>query len=141
MAIAAFGAWHELNAAAHSVLDDGAAIPAHALIETYSVLTGFPPPHRAPPALVDEWLDSRFPTVLASPGPSEQRELVRVMTRERRAGGAIYDALVGLTAKLHGAVLITADRRAAQTYELVGVEVRWLTGDPEYPRALHPRGT
>ena len=133
VAIAAFGAWHELNAVACSVLDEGAAIPAHALIETYSVLTGFPPPHRAPLGLVDEWLDSRFPSVLATPGPSEQRELIRVMARDGRAGGAIYDALVGLTAKLHGAALVTADRRAAQTYELIGVEVRWLDLTPPTP--------
>lgn len=133
MAVAAFGAWHELNASACTVLDGGAAIPAHALIETYSVLTGFPPPHRAPPGLVDEWLDSRFPTVLAAPGPSEQREVVRVMARSGRGDGAIYDALVGLTAKLHGALLVTADRRAAQTYELIGVEVRWLDLTPPAP--------
>jgi predicted nucleic acid-binding protein len=133
VAVAAFGEWHELNAAACSVLDQGVAIPAHALIETYSVLTGFPPPHRAPPGLVDEWLDSRFPSVLAPPGPSEQRELVRLMARDGRGGGAIYDALVGLTAKLHGAVLVTADRRAAQTYELIGVEVRWLDLTPPAP--------
>jgi predicted nucleic acid-binding protein len=131
--IAAFGEWHELNAAACSVLDEGAVIPAHALIETYSVLTGFPPPHRAPPRLVDEWLDSRFPTVLAPPGPSEHRELVRLLAREGRAGGAIYDALVGLTAKVHGALLVTADRRAALTYELIGVEARYLSLQPPAP--------
>ena len=133
VAIAAFGTWHELNDAACSVLDGGATIPAHALIETYSVRTGFPPPHRAPPGLVDEWLDSRFPSVWAPPSPSEQRELVRVMARAGRAGGAIYDALVGLTAKLHGAVLVTADRRAAETYELIGVEVRYLDLTPPGP--------
>jgi predicted nucleic acid-binding protein len=126
VAIAAFGEWHELNALACSVLDEGAAIPAHALVETYAVLTGFPPPHRAPPALVDEWLDSRFPSVLAPPGPSEHRELVRLLARGGRGGGAVYDALVGLTAKLHGVALVTADRRAAQSYELIGVAVRWL---------------
>ena len=46
VAVAAFGEWHELNARAVEVLDQGAALPAHALLETYSVLTGFPPPHR-----------------------------------------------------------------------------------------------
>jgi hypothetical protein len=78
-------------------------------------------------------IDSRFPSVLAPPGPSEQRELIRVMARDGRARGAIYDALVGLTAKLHGAALVTADRRAAQTYELIGVEVRWLDLTPPAP--------
>lgn len=131
VAIAAFGEWHALNAAACSVLDEGAAIPAHALIETYSVLTGFPPPHRASPGLVDEWLDSRFASVLDPPGATEKRALVRSMALHGRSGGAIYDALVGLTARMHGAVLVTADRRAAHSYEIVGAEVRFLDG----PRA------
>lgn len=128
MAIAAFGEWHELNDVACSVLDEGAAIPAHAMIETWSVLTGFPPPHRAPPGLVDAWLDDRFPLILPSPGTAELRELVRTMAREGHTGGSIYDALVALTAKLHGAILVTADRRATSTYELIGVEVRQLVG-------------
>jgi hypothetical protein len=50
------------------VLDTGAALPAHALLETYSVLTGFPPPHRAAPDLVGEWLDDRFPMILSPRG-------------------------------------------------------------------------
>ena len=128
VAIAAFGEWHELNVAACSVLDEGAAIPAHALLETYSVLTGFPPPHRAAPALVDTWLDDRFLIILPPPAADEQRDLVRTMAREARPGGAIYDALVALTAKLEGAVLVTADERAMRTYELIGVEVRRLGG-------------
>lgn len=126
VAIAAFGEWHELNAEACTILDEGAAIPAHAMLETYSVLTGFPPPHRATPDLVDTWLDDRFPTILPPPPADEQRDLVRTMAREGRPGGAIYDALVALTAKLAGAALITADGRAVPIYELVGVEVRRL---------------
>jgi hypothetical protein len=43
VAVAAFGDWHRLNGAARAVLDRGATIPAHALLETYSVLTEFPP--------------------------------------------------------------------------------------------------
>lgn len=39
-------------------------LPAHCLLETYSVLTGFPPPHRAAPRLVDEWLKGRFAAIL-----------------------------------------------------------------------------
>jgi predicted nucleic acid-binding protein len=41
-------------------------------------------------------------------------------------GGAVYDALVALTAKRAGATLVTADRRAASIYELVGVSFRRL---------------
>lgn len=126
VAIAAFGDWHRLNEPARAVLDEGMALPAHALLETYSVLTGFPPPHRAAPDLVDAWLDDRFPAILAAPPPQEQRALVRRLASTGRVGDAVYDALVALTARLAGAVLVTADARAAATYELVGVELRRL---------------
>ena len=128
IAIAAFGEWHELNDIAARIVDEGAAIPAHALLETYSVLTGFPPPHRAPAELVDVWLEDRFPRILSPPGADEQRDLVRRLARAGRIGGAVYDALVALTARIAGATLTTADRRAIPVYELVGVEVRFLDG-------------
>ena len=127
IAVAAFGEWHELNVLARRVLDCGAALPAHALLETYSVLTGFPPPYRASPGLVAEWLDSRFPLVLPPPEIDQQRDLIRRLAGEGRTGGAVYDSLVALTAKLGNATLITADQRAVGTYELVGVDVELLT--------------
>lgn len=132
VAVAAFGDWHQEEARA--VLDEGAALPAHALLETYSVLTGFPPPHRAAPELVDAWLDDRFSIILAPPAPHEQRDLVRRLASTGRTGGAVYDAVVALTARLAGAVLVTADARVASLYELVGVQLHRL-GDP------HPPGT
>jgi predicted nucleic acid-binding protein len=121
VAVAAFGEWHELNARAMGILDQGAVLPAHALLETYSVLTGFPPPHRAPPDVVITWLEGRFEAILPSPGVDEQRALVRRLTDLGRTGGAVYDALVGLTARLAGATLVTADRRAVPIYEALGV--------------------
>lgn len=130
VAIAGFGEWHELNEPARSILDQGVAIPVHAMLETWSVLTGFPPPHRAAPRLVDTWLDDRFSEVLPPPGVGEQRDLVRRLTGAGRMGGAVYDALVALTAKIAGAVLVTADARAVATYELVGVELRPLVEPP-----------
>ena len=126
VAIAAFGDWHALNERAVRVLDDGAAIPAHARLETYSVLTGFPPPHRAPAELVVTWLADRFSKVLAPPSAHEQKEMLALLAGAGRLGGAVYDALVALTAKRAGATLVTADRRAASIYELVGVSFRRL---------------
>jgi len=124
VAIAAFGEWHELNDAAARVVEEGAVIPAHALLETYSVLTGFPPPYRAPAETVDTWLDDRFPHVLAPPSADDQRKLVRQLARSGRIGGAVYDALVALTARNAGAILASADRRAIQLYDFLGVEVQ-----------------
>lgn len=36
------------------------------------------------------------------------------------AGGAVYDAIVGATAREHDATLLTLDRRARRTYSAVG---------------------
>lgn len=129
VAIAAFGPWHEHHDAARAVLDAGAALPAHALLETYSVLTGFPPPHRASGSVVDTWLDSRFVRILPSPTAAQQRDLVRKLAAAGRIGGAVYDGLVALTALRAGATLVTADRRAASLYALVGAEVRTLASE------------
>lgn len=126
VAVAAFGDWHCLNEPACAVVDEGVVVPAHALLETFAVLTGFPPPHRAPPALVVAWLDDRFPDVLAPPPASEHGQLLRRLAAAGRAGGSVYDAIVGLTARLAGATLVTADDRVAAVYEMVGVEVRRL---------------
>ncbi len=128
VAIAAFGEWHTLNEAARFLLDEaeGVTLPVHALLETYSVLTGFPPPHRAPPGLVLTWLEERFPTILPPPPPRQQRDLLRRLVGAGRIGGAVYDGLVALTARRSGATLVTADRRAAAVYETIGVEFRLL---------------
>lgn len=125
-AVAAFGEWNELNAPARAVLDAGAAIPAHALLETYSVLTAFPPPHRAPPSVVNLWIESRFSAILPPPNAAEHRDLLRNLAKDGRIGGAVYDALVALSARRAGATLVTADRRAASLYALVGVDVQPL---------------
>jgi predicted nucleic acid-binding protein len=126
VAIAAFGEWHQLNSPARSVLDNGATLPAHALLETYSVLTGFPPPHRAPPRLVEAWLVDGFSDILPAPSAAEQRTLIHTLSAAGRIGGAVYDALVALTAKLAGAALVTADKRALGVYELLGADVHLL---------------
>jgi hypothetical protein len=109
-----------------AVLDHGAALPAHALLETYSVLTGFPPPHRAPANVVVAWLEDRFEAILPSPSVPDQRDLVRRLASLGRTGGAIYDAIIGLSAQRAGATLLTADRRALQVYEALGVPFQLL---------------
>lgn len=126
VAVAALGEWHELHRRAVDVLDAGPAVPVHALLETWSVLTGFPPPHRAPMEVVREWLEDRFKVVLDPPEVEEQRALVRQMAELGRPGGAIYDALIGLTARRAGATLISADRRAAAIYDLLEVPFEML---------------
>jgi predicted nucleic acid-binding protein len=97
-------------------------LSGHALAETYSVLTRLPGDARLAPADAARLLEARFssPLVLSS---SQARKLPDTLSRLGIAGGAVYDALVALAAKEHGAALATRDARARGTYDAVGVMV------------------
>ena len=51
------------------------------------------------------------------------RRLPVMLSRAGVAGGAVWDALVGLAAAEHGAQLATRDGRAKATYEAIGADV------------------
>lgn len=124
--VAGFASWHEAHDPATAVLARSPRLPAHVLIESFSVLTRLPPPHRAPAEVVQAFLAERFAEVpLTLPG-SAHRELLRLASRDGLLGGAIYDAVVAATAKHAGATLVTRDRRAVPVYELVGVPYELL---------------
>jgi predicted nucleic acid-binding protein len=120
--VAAFASWHEGHASAAAALARRPRVPAHVLLETYSVLTRLPPPHRAPAPLVAAFLGERFSSPpLALPG-AEHARLVARAAETGIVGGSIHDALVAATVRHAGARLLTRDRRAAPTYERLGVE-------------------
>lgn len=50
------------------------------------------------------------------------RDLVERLGRARITGGSAYDALVAATSRHHGLRLLTRDRRARATYDVIGVE-------------------
>jgi toxin FitB len=101
-------------------------LSGHALVETYSVLTRLPGDARLAPADAARLLTARFPSPLVLSN-SRARKLPGTLSRLGIAGGAVYDALVALAAKEHGAALATRDARARGTYEAVGVEVIIVT--------------
>jgi predicted nucleic acid-binding protein len=119
--IAGFASWHEGHSAASAVLARKPRLPAHVLVESYSVLTRLPAPHRAPVDVVETFLDERFPQTLLTLSGTAHRALLAAAVSAGLAGGAIYDALIAATAKQARAVLLTRDRRALATYERVGV--------------------
>jgi len=124
--VAAFASWHEAHAQAVAQLVRQPRLPAHVALETYSVLTRLPPPHRAPAEIVDAFLSATFPhPTLSLPGGA-QRALVKLAARVGLTGGAIYDLLIGATAKQARATLLTRDRRALAAYEAVGVSFELL---------------
>jgi predicted nucleic acid-binding protein len=120
--VAAFATWHEAHRGAAAVLARRPRVPAHVLIETYSVLTRLPAPHRAPGAVVARFLEDRFeqsPLVLAA---GAYAKLIARAADAGLAGGSLYDAVVATTAAQARARLLTRDRRAVPAYDFVGVE-------------------
>lgn len=97
-------------------------LPAQVAVETYSVLTRLPPPHRAEPALVQGFLAEQFPSPLLTLSPGGHRDILARLASANMGGGSVYDAVVAATALESKVVLVTRDRRALPVYELIGVE-------------------
>jgi len=126
LVVAAFATWHEHHESARRVLDGGVRLIEHCALETYSVLTRLPPPHRSPGPVVREFMHSRFPEpFLRLTGPA-YRTFILGLPDRGVTGGAAYDALVAATAAASGAELFSCDRRAAAIYDGYGVRTRFL---------------
>lgn len=125
--VASFASWHENHGVAAAAVARVDAIVAHCLLETFSVLTRLPAPHRMTPPVVATFLDKSFGDhpVFALPA-TQQRTLVATCVSHGLAGGAIYDALIAATCTHGGLKLLTLDTRARPTYALLGVEHEML---------------
>ena len=103
------------------------SLPEHAALETYSVLTRLADPDRVAPEVAAALIRDNFVgRILPSIPPRSLGGWLQRLAAAGISGGAIYDASIAETARLAGATLVTADRRAASTYRAVGVEVRML---------------
>jgi predicted nucleic acid-binding protein len=98
------------------------ALSGHALAETYSVLTRLPGDLRLAPADAALLLHERFGPPLTLRADTSA-ELIERLADCNIAGGAVYDALVGLAAIEHDVELGTRDGRARATYDVLGVRV------------------
>ena len=122
--IAALSSWHEQHQAAAAALREVRALPAHVVIEVYSVLTRLPGGLAVPAPTAASVLGRRFNEApLTLPG-AERRHLVDSLARAGVFGGATYDGLVALEAAAHDSVLLTLDQRAQGTYRRLGVSFR-----------------
>lgn len=124
--IAAFSSWNEHHKAALAALGETRDLVAHVELEAYSVLTRLPEPFRAEAALVADYLREDFAGRRMILPESAQRSLVKRLSGLSISGGAVYDALVAATADHHNRALLSCDRRAARTYDLLGVDVTYL---------------
>jgi len=118
--VAAVCGWHVHHAAAAAEIErrlergERMAVAAHAVAETYAVLTRLPPPHRLSAA--DAWALVRTnfvepATLITLDGPAH----VAVLAQSADAGvggGRTYDALIAACAEASGAkALLTFNRR------------------------------
>ena len=126
LVVAAFASWHERHAAARRTLNGGLRLVEHCPLETYSVLTRLPAPHRASGEVVREFLKTRFPLPFLRLSAGAYREFLSALPDRAMSGGAVYDALVAATAAHHGAQLVSCDRRAAVVYERYRVRTQLL---------------
>jgi predicted nucleic acid-binding protein len=101
-------------------------LAGHAAFESYSVLTRLPPGARRSPAAARAILLHDFPATRFLDAAA-QEQLLSDLPAAGVAGGSVYDALVGATARLHDLPLYSRDRRARSVYEALGTEVRFLS--------------
>jgi predicted nucleic acid-binding protein len=119
--VAGFASWHEGHQSSAAVLARKPRVPAHVLVEAYSVLTRLPPPHRAPADLVAAFLAERFPEAPLILPARAYVDVVAASARAGLSGGTIYDALIAATVRHAGATLVTRDRRARAVYDTLRV--------------------
>ena len=124
--IAAFASWHEHHAIARKAMAGKPRLIAHAAMESYSVLTRLPPPHRAHPSIVHAFLAERFTEPFLTLSETGYQELLATVAVRQILGGPAYDALIAFTAAEHQATLLSLDQRAAATCETVGATVEQL---------------
>lgn len=113
--------WHPDRGAVLKRAADISAIPVHALLECFSVLTRLPPPHTTPVAAAAAVLEA-LPFQPIALSATQQRELIAACAAHRISGGAVYDALVGMTAASNDLPLLTRDARARRTYDALKIE-------------------
>jgi predicted nucleic acid-binding protein len=124
--VAAFASWHEHHVIARKAIASRPRLIAHAVVESYSVLTRLPPPHRAQPSIVHTFITERFTDPFLTLSETGYQELLATVAASRILGGPTYDALIAFTAAEHQATLMSLDQRAAATYEAIGVTVEQL---------------
>jgi toxin FitB len=124
--IAGLSEWHPEHSVARRRLPAIDWLPAHVLAESVSVMSRLPYGQAVPVvdavSLVRRLAQGRVRQLAAD------RYLLAfsALGSAGLPGGAVYDAIVGATARAHGATLLTLDVRAQRTYQAVGASFEVL---------------
>lgn len=122
--LAALSSWHERHDDAARGLERVTALPAHVMLEAYSVLTRLPSGLAVPARDAADVLRRRFSAPPLCLPEAKLASLPAVLASAGVYGGASYDGLVALEAHHHDHELLTLDRRAQETYRRLGVGFR-----------------
>jgi len=118
--------WHPHHREARTLLTGHLdAIGCHVYVETFSVLTRLPDPRRPAPAIARRVLEALERPLLPL-SPQSYVAMVAAASDSGVGGGAIYDAVVGATARDHAHTLLTVDRRARAAYDAVGAPFEFI---------------
>jgi toxin FitB len=97
------------------------ALPAHAAVEAYAVLTRLPSGLAVPGRSAASVLAERFAEPALGLADADRALVLERLARAGVVGGATYDGLVALEAAAHRQTLLTLDTRAQSTYQRLGV--------------------
>lgn len=121
--VASFASWHEHHDVAFAAVARLNVVVAHCLLETYSVLTRLPAPHRMSAGVVSRYLDTSFGRHPVVGLPAEdQRKLIAMCAAQGLSAGSVHDALIAATCLRAKAKLLTLDGRARPTYAALAIE-------------------
>jgi predicted nucleic acid-binding protein len=126
VAVAAILADHEAHEPAAEALGSTRATIAHVAMETYSVLTRLPPPHRVGATTASGIVEARMRASWVTLSRGSRPSILSRLAEADVSGGATYDGLIGLTALEHELELLSCDHRAARTYRALGVRFRLI---------------
>jgi predicted nucleic acid-binding protein len=124
--IAALLAGHPAHETASKALACCGTTIAHAAVESYSVLTRLPAPHRVDAATAATVLKERTPETHVALDPGQHAQVPTRLATAGVSGGATYDGLIALVALEHDLELLTRDKRAVRTYRALDVAYRLL---------------
>lgn len=118
--IAGLSSWHAQHAAARAVLPRIDWLAAQVLAEAVSVLSRLPAGRAVPlseaVSLARRLADGRIRALRAD----RYLLVLGAAGSAGLGGGAVYDAIIGATAREHDATLLSLDRRAQRAYAAVG---------------------
>ena len=124
--IAALLADHPAHKTAADALARCKTTIAHVALETYSVLTRLPAPHRVDAKTATTVLAKRLAAAYATLDAGAYATAPSTLAGARVSGGATYDGLIALTALEHDLELLTRDNRAERTYRALNVPYQLL---------------